>query len=605
MTFIVRQISKTSDGREIIRSVTHDKDQITVGRDSGNDIHLADLAVDSHHARISRNETGSRISVEAVGTLGFDADGRSTKRFECDPSVGAELRFGSHRLTLGNDDGKTLITVERFGTVSDSTDEKDVNTLFTLKGLVPGRRLAAWSLIAAVLSLFLAWPIYSYVGSKGVKTRDVGFHADTMWTSGSLSQAHKSLENNCQACHVKKFESVTDASCKTCHKDVHDHADAGKLSRAMEAPGLGGTIKAKFKSAFGVPEGRCVECHTEHEGSGAMPRTAQAFCTDCHATLDKRVTETKLGNAADFGTSHPQFQVWITANSTGDKREMKRVTLASNVSEDNGLKFPHDSHLSSSNSIGRMAQTMSAEQGWGNSLDCKDCHEVSADGTRFKPVEMEESCAMCHNLAFDNIGGTVRTLRHGQPAQVEADIRAMYRSTLPSRPANFSGMSRRRPGNYLALETAQDYMVGARAWPARADEAVRAVFTQGGACYDCHTVTQTAAGWNIRKVFQPVRYMSKGWFDHKAHKGEDCSSCHNAKASNKATDLLLPDLASCRTCHVGEGGSTLKPVKTPVESGCAMCHDYHIDAGAPWRSLQENQKGRDKRRFEPDIISAK
>jgi predicted CXXCH cytochrome family protein len=600
MTFIVRQISKTADGREIIRSVTHDKDQITVGRDSGNDIHLADLAVDSHHARISRNESGSRVSVEAVGTLGFEADGRTTMRVEFDPSVGAELNFGSHRLTVGNDDGKTLVTVQRFGTVSDSTDEKDVNTLFTLKGLVPGRRMAAWSLIAAVLALFLAWPIYSFMGSKGVKTRDAGFHADTMWTSGELSLAHKSLENNCQACHTKKFEAVADASCKTCHKDVHDHADADKLARSKEAPGFGGTIKAKFKSAFGVPEGRCVECHTEHEGNGAMPRTAQAFCTDCHATLDKRVTDTKLANASDFGTGHPEFQVWITANPGGAKREVNRVTLASNVSEDNGLKFTHGDHLSGSNAIGRMVRTMAGEQGWGSSLDCKDCHEPSADGTRFKPVDMEGDCAMCHNLAFDNIGGITRTLRHGQPAQVEGDIRAFYRSTLPAQPLNLSGIARRRPGNYVAAETVKDYIVGARAWPARADDAVRAVFTKGGACYDCHTVTQTANGWDIKKIFQPARYMSKGWFDHKAHKGEDCASCHDAKASNNATDLLLPNMASCRTCHVGEGGATLKPVKTPVESGCAMCHDYHVDAGAPWKSLQENQKGRDQRRFQPD-----
>jgi predicted CXXCH cytochrome family protein len=604
MTFIVRQISKTADGREIIRSVTHDKDQITIGRDSGNDIHLADLAVDSHHARISRNESGGRVSVEAVGTLGFDADGRSTMRFEFDPSVGAELRFGSHRLTIGNDDGKTLITVERFGTVSDSTDEKDVNTLFTLKGLLPGRRMAAWSLIAAVLALFLAWPISSFMGSKGVKTRDAGFHADTMWTSGGMSLAHKSLENNCQACHVKKFEAVADASCQTCHKDVHDHADAVRIGRSKEAPGLGGSIKASFKSAFGVPEGRCVECHSEHEGSGAMARTAQAFCTDCHATLDKRLTDTKLANASDFGTGHPQFQVWLTSNPGGAKREATRVTLASNLSEDNGLKFTHDDHLSGSNSIGRMVRTMAGDQGWGSSLECKDCHEPSADGTRFKPVDMEGDCAMCHNLAFDNIGGTTRTLRHGQPAQVEADIRAMYRSTLPSRPANLSGLSRRRPGDYLAGETARDYVVGVRAWPARADDAVRAVFTQGGACYDCHTVTQTANGWTVQKVFQPARYMSKGWFDHKAHKNEDCASCHDAKTSNKASDLLLPDLASCRTCHVGESGATIKPVKTPVNSGCAMCHDYHIDDGSPWRSLQENMKGRDKRHFESDQISA-
>ena len=49
---------------------------------------------------------------------------------------------------------------------------------------------------------------------------------------------------------------------------------------------------------------------------------------------------------------------------------------------------------------------------------------------------------MCHSLAFDQIGGTIRTLRHGAPAQVIADLRALYRAGGPQRPAE---LERRRP----------------------------------------------------------------------------------------------------------------------------------------------------------------
>jgi hypothetical protein len=45
--------------------------------------------------------------------------------------------------------------------------------------------------------------------------------------------------------------------------------------------------------------------------------------------------------------------------------------------------------------------------------------------------------------------------------------------------------------------------------------------------------------------------------------------------------LLLPDLASCRTCHGGE--STNKK----VQSSCAMCHDYHLGAGKPSMMIRQ------------------
>ena len=92
-----------------------------------------------------------------------------------------------------------------------------------------------------------------------------------------------------------------------------------------------------------------------------------------------------------------------------------------------------------------MGRRLSAEYGFGSSLACKDCHTPDPNGVRFEPVDMKEDCSMCHSLAFDEIGGTVRTLRHGEPAMVQADLRAYYRSTGPTRPINLGGMNRPRP----------------------------------------------------------------------------------------------------------------------------------------------------------------
>ena len=50
MSFIVRQISRTAEGREIVRPQTHDRERIVIGRDAANEIHLPDLAVELAHA---------------------------------------------------------------------------------------------------------------------------------------------------------------------------------------------------------------------------------------------------------------------------------------------------------------------------------------------------------------------------------------------------------------------------------------------------------------------------------------------------------------------------------------------------------------------------
>lgn len=609
MTFIVRQLSRTAEGREIVRTARQETDAISIGRDAGNAIHLADLAVELHHASVSTRD-GGQLEVESTCGLPFEIDGRSTLQAQINPATGAELRFGGHRVGISAEEGIAVLTVERVGALSDASESREEIGLFTLKGLLPGRRPVAWGLIGAVLLIFLAWPIFTYATSHGVEKRSAGFHADRMWLSGPLSIAHKSLKANCQACHVNKFEAVRDSACLTCHRDdAHAHADPARIALAKEPPGIGARIKGLFQTAFNHQAGRCVDCHTEHEGAGRMPATAQAFCTDCHGSLNTRLTDTRLKNAGDFGTDHPQFMPAVTVGTDAHGgRLYRRVSFDAHPVDNNGLKFPHAIHLARGGSIARMAQTMKAEQGFGDSLACKDCHAPTADGTRFKPVEMERDCGMCHSLAFDRIGGTFRTLRHGDPAQVVADLRAYYRSTGPDRPISLGGMARRRPGDYAASETALDYVAGARAYGGQAEDAVKAVFSPGGACFDCHVVTPTGNGaepFEVRKVVQPDRYMKKGWFDHNAHRSETCISCHAADTSKAATDLLLPDLASCRTCHVGEGGSRMKPVKAPVESSCAMCHDYHIDAGAPWLARQKVDRTKGQPRFVPAVASVR
>lgn len=592
MTFIVRQIAVTSDGREIIRSNPFDVDQIGIGRSAANAIHLADLAVSPDHAVI-RNRDDGHIVVESTSGQGFTLDGRQSQSVTIDPAEGAELGFGGHIITVSADDEGTIFTVKRIEAVSDSAETRSEATVYTLKGLLPSKRVSAWSFVIIALAAFLVWPIYTWATWQGVEERSDAFHADTLWSSGDLSSAHHSLENDCQACHVDAFVTVKDSTCLTCHEDdAHDHAKPNRLLTARGEPEGLEQIGAAFASAFNKPPGRCVECHTEHEGEGVMQPTAQQFCADCHDGMDGRLTDTKLENASDFGITHPQFRPAVLVQPGGKNPKRERISLDDNPTEYNGLKFPHDVHLSKTGGVAQMGRRLSAKYDFGPSLVCKDCHTPDPNGVRFEPVDMKEDCSMCHSLAFEEIGGTIRTLRHGEPSQVRADLRAFYRSTGPNRPINLGGIERRRPGADNETRVASDYARAVRFRPSRANLAISEVFSRGGACYDCHGITPpTAPGrvdYGIKPVTQTDRYMHKGWFSHEAHNDEDCSSCHNAPASKMATDLLLPGIKTCRECHGGEFQTA-----SDVPSTCAMCHDYHPDDGAPWL-IKEQQKDKQK-----------
>ena len=575
MSFQIRQISLTADGREIVRSATLAKPQLSLGRSSTNDIHLPDLALEADHARIEQVDDRF-IRVRATGTLGFDLEGRTTRSAEIDTAKGAELRFGGHRITVSRgDDGAAILSIRRVDAVSDASEEKEEARVFSLRGLLPGKRLTAWGLALAILIGFLAVPIYSYATRPATDTRNIySVQGDGPWSSGPLSQAHHALEGKCETCHQKAFVSVRDSACQTCHKSVHDHAPAARIAMARAEPGMGGQFLNLVASTFGKPpEGACVDCHREHEGAGPMQPTPQAFCTDCHGTLKDRLKDSKLANASDFGTDHPQFSALVQYQSGAHPRFV-RASLDAKPMDDSGLKFPHDVHLSKTGGVARMARTLGGD--YGDALACKDCHRPTADGVRFLPVDMERDCQSCHSLAFETIGGTVRTLRHGQPDQVIADLRAYYRSTGPAQPLSLGGMARRRPGSYAQGQVYHAYFGAVAARPSRADDAIRAVFSKGGACHDCHIVTGGGTSWQVTPVHQPMRYMMNGWFDHKAHRTETCESCHAAPKSHDARQLLLPKLDSCRTCHGGEKS------RADVPSGCAMCHSYHMDDGAPW-----------------------
>ncbi|MEM8695314.1 MAG: cytochrome c3 family protein [Pseudomonadota bacterium] len=597
MSFIVKYRSRTSGGREIVRSHPVDKDVLKVGRGTENDIVLRDLGVTLHHVTI-RRAGKTQIAIATEKNLPITVNGRSTTRADVNAVRGSTIRIGPHRLnvSLGEGEaetGRIAITVDR----EETADKIGAQRLFSLADSVPGKRISAWAFVALILVSCLALPIYSYYSNRGVEERADTFHADALWISGSMSDAHSNLAEDCQVCHVEAFVSVRDSACLECHTGIPDHAEADRMAQSEPELGPGRNFLRAVATAFNRPERSCASCHLEHEGAGQMAAAPQRFCADCHTDLDARLTDTEILNAHDFGRDHPEFRPRIMtrpADETGMAR-YRRVSIEDGPEENTGLKFPHELHLSETNGVARMAQRLSAQYGFGEALACADCHVATPDGVRFEAITMEANCQMCHSLAFDRIGGTIRTLRHGEPEMVIADIRAFYRGTGPRRPIDLSGMERRRPGEDSRARTVGRYQFAARTRYARADPAIRAVFSRDGACFDCHEVERPPAraslSFDIVPVRQISRYMHSGWFDHAAHETEECGTCHEATASEEASDVLLPGIETCRECHSGGTAGSNEIVST-----CAMCHSYHADDAAPYLVRARNNRGQRPRR---------
>lgn len=571
MAFRLRTIEFTADGREVVRDKDIAAARISIGRNAENEIHLADLAVDPAHA-VLEDMGGGHLRAAASGTLGFALDGRTVREAEIDARTGAELRFGSFRLILSLDsDGTPLITTRQV----EETEGADEKSGFSVASLMPSKRWMSWALAAVVLLAFLMAPLISNLTSDTApadgKVMAAGAGPDRVWgdkawSSGKLSLAHHSLEQNCTACHVKPFEPVQDKTCLTCHEDVHDHARPDRLANARGEFGLGDRVLWSVADMFGKPgPGACSDCHTEHEGAGKMEPTSQQFCADCHTSLDQRLTDTTLGNASDFGKLHPQFRPAIP-QTIGSAR-LTRVSLDANPREASGLQFPHKLHVDPAGGVAKMASTLGTERGYrAGGLECQDCHQKTPDGVRFQPIEMERDCGACHSLAYDQVGGIVRKLRHGDVNQMIADLSATRIGAAPI----VSG--RKRPGEYA---NGGAYYASFRPVGGGSTLAARAL-SRDGICGECHLPDLTGGRFGVMPVTLVDRFMGHGWFDHDDHKQEKCTSCHLAEKSTTSADLLLPDLKSCRTCHEGESAT-----KAEVPSSCAMCHSYHLTVQAP------------------------
>ena len=611
MTFAVRSITRSAAGEDIVhRPQVFDVPELTIGRGGDCEIRLPDLAVSLRHATLRQTGPG-QVSVASIGTEPFDADGRFTTTANLSLAPTPKLIFGSHMLTLGlSPEGDVLVDVTRLESAPEEAAAVNENRIFSLAGSGFSKRPFAWTLVALGLALCLILPITTFATHSN---RHI--HADQQWSTGPLSRSHAFLSKNCQACHVKAFVSVRDETCLACHqasKDrgvaarvaetehgwggpekvalVMDHADHDRLGRAAPPPAdVVGKIKAVFSRTFGHPNDRCASCHLEHladapvktaAGVPAPPRPRAVpvlrttnSCAGCHAKLRESLGATPLRDTPDW-RHHPEFRP-LTARTpmAGSQPRLTRISLVEHPSDYSGLVFSHKSHLSTTGGVARMAAGLKFA---GGALACADCHRPTRDGSGFQPVEMTKDCAACHSLAYGRgADGKPLLLPHGHADKVVATLQAG--GYLGS-----TGDAARKPPGFLAqLGRIFSGHGDERAPPADAAK-IRALFAPKGLCVECHAAIAPAdpssLDYKIVPINQTVRYLPWGDFNHGVteHKQDaagkaTCERCHAAPDAAGSSDLLLPRIAECASCH----GKAKEKIATAASAECKACHSYH------------------------------
>jgi predicted CXXCH cytochrome family protein len=574
MRHLIRFVTRKSRGGVAVHDEIVEGDKITIGRGNDCGIHLLDPRVLLHHAEISIRGDLPYVSSNAGADIRLNGNLVHIGRLE----TGDKIRVGPYEIELlPPQEGYGIsLSVELVQAMGDDLDKLVAQSHIKVSRLGLTMRSWVWALAAAVLIGTFIVPLILNIVSRPtvgapssaepdargltlVKQTYDAAHTGT-WSTGGISGAHKFFGAACETCHEKPFVQVRNAACMSCHAAVSTHAQP-----------------ARFPFS-GMGEGTCQSCHKEHQGSEPVVRRSEKFCADCHNDMTKKTAHSQLHDVSDFASGHPEFRPAVMKNpALRETDNAKFMGGTPKPTEYSGLKFPHEKHL---------RETGVRDPVRGNVvLECSGCHTPSDSGAYMKPISFERHCHGCHELKFDKFVPD-RELVHDKPENVFKQIHDIYDALAlrggyeePAAPA----VLRRRPGT--PLQPTQRKAVSDWA-AAKSAEVLNGNFGRG-LCNECHEtidippkpVETTASGpapsmavavnWTITPVALADIWMPRAAFTHARHADVACADCHKAKTSHAASDVLMPGIAVCQTCHGGEKATDRVP------STCVSCHTFH------------------------------
>lgn len=552
MRILIREVRRSTGDSFEHSDNTYDGDVVSIGRATDQVIQLQDRQLALSHSEMRAD--GRALSIRALGEEHFFVNGKRGRSSRL--ALGDVVEIGSYSVTVREaPDGYDHAVDVEAGEVASRDVAFGSQFRQGLEQTGLGKRWVSWTLASIVLLAFLVIPSLGFLDRDlGIALRNLPVPDDGVWLSGPLHRSHQFMGNDCTACHVEAFTMTRDQECIACHTSVSHHVDAA----VHDLPEL--------------EEQRCAQCHKEHNEPTVLSRQDQGLCADCHADLESVTSApVSIADASDFDHDHPEFRLaMLVGEGRGDAMEwrIERVALDDpDLAEESNLIFPHDVHLAAEGIDGPRGEVV---------MECSDCHRPESGGAYMEPISMEQHCADCHLLTFDADAPT-RELPHGEPDLVVRLLEEYYArqvliggSEAQLQPARMA----RRPGQERVMSEAQRVAAIDEA-TSKAQRAAADVFERT-TCKICHEVDRIddpsrASPWQVQPVRLARAWMPKGWFDHQAHVNEDCARCHAAEASTVASDVLMPDIESCRDCHGGEHA------ENKLASTCVECHVFHLD----------------------------
>lgn len=417
----------------------------------------------------------------------------------------------------------------------------------------PLKRAKFWlSVVLLLLTLF-------WITEKSL------FRDSRVYSSGRLSRAHAVLENECAACHISQTGAFSakaaDNACLACHDGPAHHSSQ-------------------------IPAPNCATCHTEHRGLANLFAINNQACAGCHADLKSSHANTQyVLQIHSFENGHPEFAALRTVTGV-PARDFATI------------KLNHAIH---------MKPIRRGPNGALVNLECGNCHRPAAaapdltysdanyraatvsykDADGFLPVSGEalkspkpvtgrelmapvkfaNSCAACHLLSFDKRFD--EGVPHDKPEVVHAFLLKKFQQYIAAHPGEVRVLH--DPGRDLTGKGAppQVRVLTTTQWVTeRTADAEELLWRK--TCKQCHALTISQNGGLPQVATANVRaqWMPHAKFDHDAHRGFSCVSCHaKALTSTESSDILLPGIAACKSCHAPGPGH--------ADSRCSECHTYH------------------------------
>jgi transcription elongation factor Elf1 len=393
-----------------------------------------------------------------------------------------------------------------------------------------------------------------------------GFSGDhRVYSSGRLSQAHAVLEKECSACHKRQAGAFSARAANNACLDCHD-----------------GPVH--HPSQVAAPD--CSTCHSEHRGGISLSVASDQVCAECHADLKSNSTDTQFAaRIHSLQDGHPEFAAL-------------RSVAGVPATDPSTIKLNHAIH---------MKPIRRGPNGALVNLECGNCHRPTAadadltysdakyraakvsynDRDEFLPLHMDtlrapkpvsgrellgpvkfsNACAACHLLTFDR--RFEEGVPHDKPEVVHAFLIKTFQQYIAAHPSDLRVA--RDPNRDLSGKPLPPLVrvLTAPQWVTeRTTEAEELLWRK--TCKQCHTLT-TSPGGSLPQVAAAntrTQWMPHAKFDHDAHRGFTCVSCHRkALTSTETSEILLPGIATCKTCHA--------PGPAHAESRCSDCHTYH------------------------------